>query len=112
MDIHAEYQALGTLVFNTVPEILNRQFEGSVRLHSDQLAILAGLDTQTSSVSRNGIVGLSQIPYIGDLFSDVNRSHADSRTILVVKPHPTRDLPYIDPPPYYVGSASGRKVLL
>lgn len=112
MDIHAEYQALGTLTFNTVPEILNRQFEGTVRLHSDQLAILAGLDTQTSSVSRTGIIGLSQIPAIGDLFSDVNRSHADSRTLLVVKPHPTRDLPYVDVPSYYVGGQTGRKVLL
>lgn len=112
MDIHAEYQALGTRTFNTVPEILNRQFESNVRLHKGDIAVLAGLDTQTSSVTRTGLVGLSQIPKVGDLFTDVNRSHANSQTFLVVKPHSIRDFPVIEQDPYDMGGQYGKKVLL
>jgi general secretion pathway protein D len=112
MDIHAEYQALGTRTFNTVPEILQRQFEGNVRLHKGDVAVLAGLDTQTSSVTKTGLVGLSQIPKVGDLFTDVNRSHENSQTLLVVKPHPIRAFPVLEQAAYDVGGQYGRKVLL
>jgi hypothetical protein len=112
MDIRAEYQALGTRTFNTVPEILERQFEGNVRLHKGDIAILAGLDTQTNSVTRTGLVGLSQIPKVGDLFSDVNRTQANSQTFLVVKPHPLSEFPVLEQESYDVGGQNGRKVLL
>jgi type II secretory pathway component GspD/PulD (secretin) len=56
-------------------------------------------------------VGLSQIPKVGDLFTDVNRSHANSQTFLVVKPHPIRDFPVLEQAPYDVGGQNGRKVL-
>jgi general secretion pathway protein D len=112
MDIHAEYQALGTRTFNTVPEILERQFEGNVRLHTGDVAILAGLATQTSSVTKTGLIGLSEIPKVGDLFTDVNRSHENSQTLLVVKPHSIRDFPVIEQDPYDMGGQYGRKVLL
>jgi general secretion pathway protein D len=112
MDIHAEYQALGTRTFNTVPEILVRQFEGNVRLHKGDVAILAGLNTQTSSVTRSGLAGLSEIPAVGNLFTDVNRTHANSQTLMVVKPHPIRDLEMPLLPAYDFGGQYGRKVML
>lgn len=112
MDIHAEYQALGARTFNTVPEILVRQFEGNVRLHKGDVAILAGLNTQTSGVTKTGVVGLSQIPAVGDLFSDVNRTHANSQTLMVVKPHPVRDIETPVQPEYDFGGQYGRKVML
>jgi general secretion pathway protein D len=112
MDIRAEYQALGTRTFNTVPEILERQFEGNVRLHKGDVAILAGLDTQTNSVTRTGLAGLSQIPKVGDLFTDVNRTQANSQTFLVVKPHPLSEFPVLEQESYDVGGQNGRKVLL
>lgn len=112
MLIHAEYQALGSRTFNTVPEILERQFEGNVRLHKGDIAVLAGLETQTSSVTRTGLVGLSEIPKVGDLFTDVNRTHLNSQTVLVVKPRPIRDSPPLEQDPFDVGGQYGRKVLL
>jgi general secretion pathway protein D len=112
MDVHAEYQALGTQTFNTVPEILNRQFEGSVRLHTGEWAILAGLDSQTTTVTRNGIAGLSDIPAIGDLFTDINKTQQRSQTLVVLKPHPLSETATTDRQPVYLGGGYGRKVLL
>ncbi|MFZ0591285.1 MAG: hypothetical protein WAM39_12430 [Bryobacteraceae bacterium] len=112
MDVHAEYQALGPLTFNTVPEILNSQFEGSVRLHTGEWAILAGLDSQTTSVTRNGIAGLSDIPAIGDLFTDINKTQQRSQTLIVLKPHTLSETVVTDRKPVYLGGEYGRKVLL
>ena len=112
MDVHAEYQALGTQTLNTVPTILNRQFEGSVRLHEGEWAILAGLDTQSNTVSKNGIAGLSEIPAVGDLFADINKTQLNSRTLMVLKPHPLSEVPFVDQAPVYLGGEYGLKVLL
>ncbi len=112
MEITAEYQALGSQTFNTVPEILERQFEGTVRLHTGEAAVLAGLDTQTHSVTRTGIAGLSEIPAIKDLFSEVNRTNQESQTLMLINPHPLRTFPSVQLPFYYFGGERGRKVLL
>ncbi|HJY05508.1 MAG TPA: hypothetical protein VJ323_04280, partial [Bryobacteraceae bacterium] len=112
LDVEAQYQALGALTFNTVPEILSRQFKGAVRLHAGQWAILAGLDTQSSTDSHTGLPGLAQVPGLREVLSDVNRSHQNSQTLLLLKPHVLRDNPLIDGPEYYYGSDFGRKVLL
>jgi general secretion pathway protein D len=112
LDVEAQYQALGTLTFNTVPEILDREFKGSVRLHVGQWAVLAGLDTQTSTESHTGLPGLSEVPGLREVLSEVNRSHMNSQTLVLLKPHVLRDNPLIDGPEYYYGSDFGRKVLL
>ncbi|HXE12221.1 MAG TPA: type II and III secretion system protein [Bryobacteraceae bacterium] len=112
MDLHAEYQALGSQTYNTVPSILNRQFEGSVRLHEGEWAILAGLNTQSSVRTKTGIAGLSSIPLVGNLFSEINKTQTGSHTLVVVKPHPLSLLPVEDKTPVYVGGEYGRKVLL
>ncbi len=112
LDVEAQYQALGALTFNTVPEILSRQFKGAIRLHVGQWAILAGLDTQSSTDSHTGLPGLAQVPGLREVLSDVNRSHQNSQTLLLLKPHVLRDNPLIDGPEYYYGSDFGRKVLL
>jgi general secretion pathway protein D len=112
LDVEAQYQALGTLTFNTVPEILDREFKGSVRLHVGQWAVLAGLDTQTSTESHTGLPGLTEVPGLREVLSEVNRSHLNSQTLVLLKPHVLRDNPLIDGPEYYYGSDFGRKVLL
>jgi general secretion pathway protein D len=112
MEISAEYQALGAQTINTVPEILQRRFEGAVRLHTGESAVLAGLNTQTYSVSRTGIAGISDIPAIKDLLSDVNRSTQNSQTLMLINPHPLRTFPTAELPSYYYGGERGRKVML
>lgn len=112
LDVEAQYQALGTLTFNTVPEILQRAFKGSVRLQVGQWVVLAGLDTDASTESHTGLPGLADAPGLREVFSEVNRSHKNSQTLVLLKPHILRDRPLIDGPEYYYGSDFGRKVLL
>jgi general secretion pathway protein D len=112
LEIEALYSALGSITINTVPEILQREFKGTVRLRSSQWAVLAGLDTQSSTSTRTGFAGLSQVPVIRDLFSDVNRTHNNSQTLVLLKPRPTRDEVVLEGRSYFVGGQSGNKVLL
>jgi general secretion pathway protein D len=112
LEIEAEYQALGSISINTVPEILEREFKGTVRLRAGEWAILAGLDTQSSTTTRNGFPGLSGIPVIRDLLTEVNKTHENSQTLVLLKPHATRTEVAISGPSYYVGTQSGNKVLL
>ena len=62
INVEAAYKALGTETFNTVPAVLDREFKGSIMVREGEMAVIAGLDSNTQSVNRNGLIGLSQIP--------------------------------------------------
>lgn len=113
LDIEADYTALGTQTVNTIPEIAERTFKGSVRLHEGEWAILAGLDEATRSTTRNGLIGLSQIPGLNQILSENTRETQTSDTLILIKPTITR-LPMTSwiSPQYLLGPIHGDRVLL
>jgi hypothetical protein len=113
MDIDAEYKALGTETFNTVPSISVRKFSGTVRLREGEWAILAGFDQNTHSRTRNGLAGLGDIPGLNQLLTENTTDKASSETLIVLKPVITR-LPMSDSisPTFLAGPVRGVRVLL
>ncbi|MGI9073118.1 MAG: type II secretion system protein GspD [Bryobacteraceae bacterium] len=113
LDVEAEYKALGTQSINTVPSINQRQFKGNVMLREGQWAVLAGIDENTRTVTRNGLVGLAQIPALNQVLSENTRDDKSEHTLLVIKPTITR-LPMsgLISPQYLLGPISGARVLL
>ena len=113
MDVEADYRALGPLTIETVPEILQRGFKGTVSMREGQWAVLGGLDEQTLSVNRSGIAGLADIPGINQLFSENTRNTEKSKTLLVLKPKITRPpmSSYISPQ-FLLGPVRGQRVLM
>jgi hypothetical protein len=113
MEVEADYKALGTQTFNTVPSVAERKFTGNVTLQPDELAIIAGLDQSTKTSSRSGYPGLSEIPGLNQLISDNQRSSTTSETLVVLKPVVKR-LPMSDAitPQFLVGPIHGVRVLL
>lgn len=113
LDIEAEFKALGTQTIDTVPSISQRQFKGSVMLREGQWAVLAGIDENTSTVTRNGIVGLSQIPGLNQVLGENTRDNKSENTLIVLKPTITR-LPMSSfiSPQYLIGPILGARVLL
>ncbi len=67
LDIEASYKALGTETLNTVPEILQRELKGTVQLGPGQWAVLGGLETQTTTITRNGLAAITDIPVVSTL---------------------------------------------
>jgi len=113
LDIEAEYKALGTQTIDTVPSINQRQFKGNVMLREGQWAILAGIDEDTHSVTRNGIAGLAQIPGLNQIISENTRDNKSENTLLVLKPTITRlPMSSIISPQYLLGPIGGMTVLL
>lgn len=113
INVEAAYKALGTQTFNNIPAVLEREFKGSVMVREDQLAVLAGLDSTNFSISRNGLIGLSQIPGLNQVLSENTGDDQTSKTLLLVKPTVTR-LPMSNAisPQYLLGPARGQRVVL
>ena len=112
LDIEAEYKALGSQTFNTVPSILERQFKGSVSLREGEWAVIGGLDSDSESVTRNGLAGLSQIPGVNQVLSENSRDKQTSRTLIVIKPT-LKSLPLSATvsPQFLIGPERGQSVL-
>jgi type II secretory pathway component GspD/PulD (secretin) len=113
IDVEAEYKALGTQTFNTIPAITQRAFKGTVTVRAGEWAVLAGLDSSSASKTRNGLLGLSQIAGLNQLLSENTRDTQISNTLIVIKPTITR-LPMSAwvSPQYLVGPVRGERVLL
>ena len=113
LDLEAEFKALGTQTFNTVPSVSQRKFTGNVVLREGEWAVLAGLEQESRSKTRNGLAGLSNISGIGEVLSENTRGHSKSYTLVVIKPNITRLPMSADiSPQYLLGPVKGAKVLL
>ncbi len=113
LDLEASYKSLGTQSIDSVPEISQREFKGTISLREGEWAIVAGLDSKSQTQSRTGIPGLANIPWLNQITSQNTRETIISDTLLVIKPTITR-LPMSAEisPQYFIGSARGERVLL
>lgn len=113
LKIDAQYNALGTQTYNTIPAIAERTYQGTVRLRQGEWAVLAGMDQKTKSMTRNGLIGLAQIPGLNQVLSENTRDTQTGRTLIVIKPTITR-LPMTSwiSPQYLLGPHDGGRVLL
>lgn len=113
IEVEAAFKSLGTQTINTVPEINERSFKGSVTLREGELAVITGMDSESNNQTRNGLMGLSQIPGLAEVLSENTRDKQTSRTLVVIKPTITR-LPMSPEisPQYLLGPPRGERVLL
>lgn len=86
LDINAEFKVLGSQSFNGIPTISNRRLESKVRLKNGEWAVVAGLMTNSEAKTISGIVGLSGIPLVGELFRKHDNTRDTTRILLVMKP--------------------------
>jgi len=113
IDVEASYKALGAETIESIPAILQREFKGTLTMREGEWAVLAGLDEQTLSITRNGIAGLAQIPGINQFLGENMRSTEKSKTLLVIKPRVTRaPMSTSLSPRFLLGPVRGERVLL
>ena len=87
LDVDAEFKALGSGTFDGIPVIDSRQFQGKVRLEDGEWAVVAGMLSTTESETPTGIAWLSDLPWIGGLFTHHVNERDRSDTLVVLKPH-------------------------
>jgi general secretion pathway protein D len=113
LDVEAEFKTLSGQTFNTVPAIAQRKFTGSVVLREGEWAVITGLDESSTTATRNGIAGISNIPGVNQALSENTRAHETSNTLVVIKPTIIR-LPMSNTvtPQYLLGPVRGERVVL
>jgi hypothetical protein len=87
LDVDAEFKALGSGSFNGIPVIDSRQYQGKVRLKDGEWAVVAGMLSTTEADTHTGIFGISDLPWIGGLFTHHVHERDRSETLVVLKPH-------------------------
>jgi general secretion pathway protein D len=87
LDVDAQFKGLGGTSVNGIPVINSQQYQGKVRLKDDEWAVIAGLVSTSDSQTPTGVLGLSNLPWIGGLFTHHVTEHDRSDTLVVLKPH-------------------------
>jgi general secretion pathway protein D len=96
LDLDASFKTLGSQGDNGIPSIDSRQYQGKVRLRSGEWAVVAGLVSVSNSETPTGVAGLSELPWIGRLFSHQNRSSDATEVLVVLKPRLLSEPPWED----------------
>lgn len=68
------------------PSFLRRNLRATVLVDDGQIIALGGMSADSITITQNGVPGLSQIPYIGWLFSWERRQHIKSNLVLFLRP--------------------------
>ena len=85
-DVEAEFKLLGAGSLNGIPVISNRKFATRVRLRFDEAAIISGLVTQNDVRTLSGPAGLLNIPVLGGLLGQTDRTKDDIQVLLSIRP--------------------------
>lgn len=73
------------------PTISQREVGTTVSVASGQTVILGGLISDSQNASNSGIPVLKDIPLVGNLFSDVDRSHDRTELVIMMTPKVIRN---------------------
>lgn len=73
------------------PTVSTRKVRSSIAVASGQTVLLAGLISDTQNRTRSGIPGLDQIPGLGDVLSQTEKTVKRTELIIFIRPQIIRD---------------------
>jgi general secretion pathway protein D len=86
LELETELKALTGQEFNGVPVISDRTYKSSITVKNGETAVLAGYINRTEQLSLAGYPGLGELPGIGLLAAEQNKSAEDDEFLLVIRP--------------------------
>lgn len=87
LNVDAAFKTLGSSSVDSIPVIASQQYQGEVRLKDGEWAVIAGLVTLNDAETPTGIAWLSDLPWIGKLFTHQTHEKDRSYTLVILKPH-------------------------
>ena len=90
IEFEMEVQLLSGSAVNDIPILSNRSFNSAIRLRTDQTAVITGMKIFERRKNRSGLAWLSQIPWLGRLFSDQSNQFNVSELIVTLRPRIVR----------------------
>jgi general secretion pathway protein D len=93
LDIEQEISAVvpGTAATALTPTVSERKVKSSISVQSGQTVLLAGMIQDQTNLTRNGIPLLDEIPKVGDLFSQKNKTITRTELIIFIRPQIIRN---------------------
>ncbi|HYO83153.1 MAG TPA: hypothetical protein VES20_17230, partial [Bryobacteraceae bacterium] len=92
-NVEAEFKLLGAGSANGIPVISNRKCASQVRLRFDETALISGLVTRNDLRVLTGPAGLLNVPVLGGLLGQTDRTRDDIQIVLAIRPR------LLTPPP-------------
>jgi general secretion pathway protein D len=94
LDIEQEISSVepgSTAATALTPTISERKVKSSIAVQSGQTVLLAGLISDSVNVTKQGIPLLDEIPKVGDLFANTNKTSTRTELIIFIRPLIIRD---------------------
>lgn len=83
-------QGLGTVQFNSIPDITSRTYKGTITVQDGEPSVLMGMITEQELRSVHGLPLLSQAPVVQSLLSSYSKERIHNELLIVVTPHVVR----------------------
>jgi type II secretory pathway component GspD/PulD (secretin) len=85
-EMHPEYSAIQGFV-GGYPVIANRRVDSTLRVNDNQTIVLGGLMREIDSQTLTKLPGLADIPIIGKIFQNKQRTHQRDEVVFLITPH-------------------------
>ena len=85
-EMHPEYSAIQGFV-GGYPVIANRRVDSTLRIKDNETIVLGGLMREVDSQTLTKIPGLADIPIIGKIFQNKERTHQRDEVVFLITPH-------------------------
>jgi general secretion pathway protein D len=90
LDLETDVKQLTGRSINDIPVLSSRQMKSFVRLRQGEVALITGMAVVEQRRSRSGLALLSEIPFLGHLFSRHTWQYHRSHLIVVARPRIVR----------------------
>ena len=90
VEIEIEIQLLSGSAVNDIPILSSRNFNSTLRLRTDQAAVITGMKIFERRGNRSGLSWLSEIPWLGRLFRNSSNQFNVSELIILLRPRVVR----------------------
>ena len=97
LDLHPDISAINQLVTLQqgtstsapvqIPELSDRTIQTKVMVENGKTLVIAGLISDTKTVSKNKVPFLGDIPWLGKLFSSTNTTVTRTELLIFLTPH-------------------------
>lgn len=85
LNVETTFQVLTGQAVNGIPVIGNRGLKSQVALRNGEWAVIGTLMDTTRSKAASGFWGLSQIPFLGELFKQTSKDKEESNVLIGVR---------------------------
>jgi tetratricopeptide (TPR) repeat protein len=93
IDLTLELRSLSPATLNSIPVILNRSVEQSIRLKENEPGVISGLLSNQQILTFTGWPGAEQVPGLNVVTGDLNPQEQQSELVILVTPRAVRLAP-------------------